>query len=259
MCCAARLRTERRWWWVVAGSGTAVTLAVMAKGLGIGLILLGVIGAFSLLDWRRLVGNLGRVLLPLALLSVIYTAFPSPLLTLQAQIDIAEQGSRPTPPKAGPANATSSTAGLFEGGYIFGRSMSPQMLKQTVLDAQDTTQDRGQRLSASINGQPHALPAVARLPLKPPRPTLTDFTRSRVTIITSLSPLLSITCNIPRHPICTKCTSIDESYSPFQISQLRRRMALYLCLFPVITHCNWISDSTQFYYNCIEFSFASLR
>ena len=160
------LRTGKRWWWLVAGSGTAVTFAVMAKGLGIGLILTGVIAGFALLDWRRLVGNLGRALLPLALLSLIYTAFPSPLLTLQAQIDIAEQGSRPTPPKAGPANASRSTASLFEGGYIFGRSMSPQMLKQTVLDAQDTTQDRGQRLSASVNGLRHVFPTVDLLQLK---------------------------------------------------------------------------------------------
>ena len=153
------LRTDKRFWWIVAGTGASFVFAIQAKGLGIGLILVGLIALFSLLDWRNVLGNMGRIMLPIALMSVLYMAFPSPLLTLQAQIEIAEQGANPSPPGQGPS-PPANRDDLFSGGYIFGRSMTPAMIYQTVTDADSATQDREKRLADSLKRLSHIFPSV---------------------------------------------------------------------------------------------------
>ena len=168
------LRTGRPGWWVVSGAGAAVVLAVMAKGLGIGLIVLALIAVFSVLEVRHWLRNLSCVLLPLALMSVLYIAFPSPLLTLQAQIDMAEMtptGGMPhaptggmghAPPPAQPPPVVSDRSRLFEGGYVFGRSMGPVQLYRTLTKAQSTSSDPSSRLTQSLGKLHRSFPSVGQ-------------------------------------------------------------------------------------------------
>ncbi|MDG1482310.1 MAG: hypothetical protein P8R54_22155 [Myxococcota bacterium] len=154
------LRTRQRGWWVVAGSGVAVVLAVQAKGLGIGLLLVGVLALSALLDWRTWLGNAARAAAPVLLMALVYVAFPSPLLTLQAQIQMAEVGARPQPGGVAPLSLNPD-AQPFDNGYVFGRSMGPTMLYQTIVEARAATStDSDRRRHESIASLQRTFPTV---------------------------------------------------------------------------------------------------
>ena len=173
------LRTGRRGWWVVSGAGVATVLAVMAKGLGIGLALLALVGACTLLTGRKCLGNLGRVAIPLVLMSLLYLLFPSPLLTLDAQASMQStelgppanarvptargRGERGPPGSQGPftdpaaipvmdaAVTPEQQRALFEDGYIFGRSMNPVRIYNTLTLVKKSPEEQESRLRAAIS------------------------------------------------------------------------------------------------------------
>jgi len=184
------LHSGRRGWWYVAGAGAAMVMAVMAKGLGIGLVLLGIIALSSLLDGRRCLGNLGRVALPILLLSAIYLAFPSPLVTLRAQIAMQTPDLGPPPDARAPTARGNETKNqperaartqptgtptiadtslgpterseLFENGYIFGRSMNPWRIYETLNQNRQATTNQGRRFRDSIGRLTRLFPTADR-------------------------------------------------------------------------------------------------
>lgn len=182
------LRTGRRGWWYVSGAGLAFVLAVMAKGLGIGLALLALVVVGSLLTGRKALGNLARVAAPLAVMAVVYLAFPSPLLTLDAQVSmqstelgppanariptargaaerspLAPQGEYADTDQAPVSDSTLSAeqrSALFEGGYIYGRSMNPVQLYGTLRGVQRTPEEQRRRLLYAASRLERLFPTV---------------------------------------------------------------------------------------------------
>ncbi|MEY3213137.1 MAG: hypothetical protein RIT28_3618, partial [Pseudomonadota bacterium] len=134
-------------WAAVSGAGIAGVLAVMDKGLGLGLMLLGLAGltvsglALQAPAGERLSVFTRRAawgLAPVLALALAYAAFPEPLASLDAQVRIAAGSRAPDvmPTADGgrlmaPPMSQGGELLLDEGGYVFGRSMSPA----TVLNA----------------------------------------------------------------------------------------------------------------------------
>ncbi len=186
------LHTAKRGWWVVSGAGVAMVLAVMAKGLAIGLILLGIVVVSTLLTGRKCLGNLKRVAIPIVVMMAVYVVFPSPLLTLNAQVDMQSTDLGPPPnarmptargpnersPLAPPGSLTADDAppisdttltaeqrvALFEDGYIFGRSMNPMHLYSLLQSVRQggQTPDKRRRRVESINRIQRLFPTADR-------------------------------------------------------------------------------------------------
>ncbi len=160
-------RGEDHRWALVSGAGIAGVLAVMDKGLGLGLMLLGLAGlTVAGLAARAPAGERLRGvartsawgLAPVLVLALAYAAFPEPLASLDAQVRIAAgsrapdvmptaEGGRLMVPSMGPGGESL----LDEGGYVFGRSMSPATVLKSVRSVDATAAVRAERLTRSLD------------------------------------------------------------------------------------------------------------
>ena len=167
-------------WAAVSGAGVAGVLAVMDKGLGLGLMLLGlagltVAGIATRAPAGARLGVLARLtawgLAPVFVLALAYVAFPEPLASLDAQVRIAEGSRAPDvmPTADGgrlmaPPMSAGGAALLDEGGYVFGRSMSPATVMAAVRAVDADGAVRAERLTRSLDNLratfPGATPAV---------------------------------------------------------------------------------------------------
>lgn len=171
-------RGEDQRWALVSGAGVAGVLAVMDKGLGLGLMLLGlagltVAGLAARAPAGARLGVLGRLsafgLGPVLALALAYAVFPEPLASLDAQVRIAEgsrapgvmptgDGGRLLPPPTTPGGGSL----LDEGGYVFGRSMSPATVLQAVRATDAGEAARAERLTRSLDDLRATFPGASR-------------------------------------------------------------------------------------------------
>lgn len=167
-----------RGWAVVSGAGIGGVLAVMDKGLGLGLMLLTLAGlTVAGLSARAPAGarlqSLGRLsalgLAPIFALALAYAAFPKPLASLDAQVRIAEGSLDPNiiPTKDGgrmlpPPSGGGGEALLDAGGYVFGRSMSPATVLQAARSVEVGGLERQERLDESLRSLERSFPGLRR-------------------------------------------------------------------------------------------------
>ena len=117
-------------WWALAGLCVGLHLAVMEKGLALGLVLGGLLLATVLLrGGRRRLHHALLALLPVALLAGSYALFEGPLSSLDwavknRQLNLTGPGEPPEQPAPRPV-AANQTAPDFSQGYVFGKAMGP--------------------------------------------------------------------------------------------------------------------------------------
>ena len=122
------VRTDRTAWWGGCGLAWAATLAVLEKGLGIGLALGGlIVGVHTVHAWVRRRGLREAWRAPaatgaaFAALAVAYAAFPRRLWSLDEMMALAATGR---------VGTNGYSAG--EAGYVFGQRMDPLTLWHTL-------------------------------------------------------------------------------------------------------------------------------
>lgn len=171
-------RGEDQRWALVSGAGVAGVLAVMDKGLGLGLLLLGlagltVAGLAARAPAGARLGVLGRLsalgLGPVLALALAYAVFPEPLASLDAQVRIAEGSRAPgvMPTADGgrllpPSMRAGGGSLLDEGGYVFGRSMSPATVLKAVRAVDAGEAARAERLTRSLDDLRATFPGASR-------------------------------------------------------------------------------------------------
>ncbi|MFT5681116.1 MAG: hypothetical protein ACI8RZ_002022 [Myxococcota bacterium] len=156
-------RTERPVWWWVSGAALGAVLASQEKGIGIGLLVGGIVVASTLLRWRVAHKNLARLGAPVLLLGALYAVFPSPLMTLDAQIQTMESVYDSAPRQGPQVIADVDHSEYFEGGYIFGRSSAPWTIYRSLTKARGLTaeQTRSKRLRRSADILKTAFPRTS--------------------------------------------------------------------------------------------------
>jgi hypothetical protein len=145
-------RTGGKFWAVTCGATWGGILAIMPKGLGIGLLLLPVLGLAILIRLNDGAKSLGRHFalfsLPVLILGFSYANFPTPLMTLDARVSSADV----VEPESVEADLHQeivihenySPDTYTEDGYVFGQQTSITTIFNTLRVAGESTssQDR---------------------------------------------------------------------------------------------------------------------
>lgn len=157
-------KTERVLWAFVAGLGSAFSLAIMAKGLALGVFFSSFSILVILISKKRILKALGAFVLPIFILYSAYALFPHDLKSLDAHIasvDFAR--SRPLQDKH-IYDPTQDPHAYASKGYIFGQSMAPS----TVITALEnsarsvSSEQREKNLSRSVQIIQTAFPSLSK-------------------------------------------------------------------------------------------------
>ena len=145
-------RSGGRLWAIACGATWGGILAIMPKGLGIGLLLLPVLGMILLIRRKDGLKSLGRYValfsLPVLILGFSYARFPTPLMTLDARV-VAADVVEPESVEADlheefVIHENFSPETYTDNGYVFGQQTSPATIINTLRMAGESTssQDR---------------------------------------------------------------------------------------------------------------------